>query len=265
MDLEDYTSLPTAADEYTVVSVIADAMSGAEGWRLRHATCLVVPQRCAEVSWRAWAAAQARKPETTIYGASLPAAACVRGNGWLLARQPVDPETARDWLARAAARADTGAHDAGAIPALGIIPALHGELSRPSAVIRAMPRAASAVGNLIIGAVRPAAGVLWRAARQPLPFDPPPHVQVGDMFSSWPTRDLSGIHLTPSWVAEGSQTPEGLFVGRLERRAWLIAQRGTEHGDHKLAYLAWDPEYVDQVGLSLQVEEFDDAGELVLS
>ena len=128
-----------------------------------------------------------------------------------------------------------------------------------------MHHAASATGNLIVGAVRPAAGVLWRAARQPQPFDSPSIVHVGEVFASWPTRDLTGIHVTPSWVAESSRTADGLFVGRLERRAWLLEQRGTSASDHKLAYVDWDREFVDPGGLSMQVEEFDDADELVLS
>src|SRR4051812_8728773 len=100
-------------------------------------------------------------------------------------------------------------------------------LSPPTAVIQAMQRTGSGVGNLVIGAVRPARGVMWRAARQPAAVELPRHVTVGGVVTTWPSRDLTGIHLTPSTVDEKSQTPEGLFIGRLERRAWLIQQRGS--------------------------------------
>lgn len=51
----------------------------------------------------------------------------------------------------------------------------------------------------------------------------------------------------------------------MERRAWLVDQRGTREGDHKLARLGWDAAQVDASSLVLQVEEFDDDGELVMS
>src|SRR4051794_33298837 len=45
--------LAAADDEKAVISVIADR--DADGrWRLRHATCLIAPEDCADQSWAAW-------------------------------------------------------------------------------------------------------------------------------------------------------------------------------------------------------------------
>jgi hypothetical protein len=263
VEVEDYRSLPADSDERVVVSVIADRGPGEDGWRLRHATCLVAPAACAQTSWRGWAAAQSGEQEAFASGGDLPATCRIEGDDWLLARETPDLKRARAWLTEVNAAA--GSHANFVSSELGRIPALRAELTPPTAVVRAMQFGGAGCGNLVAGAVRPAVGVMWRGARQPLEVDLPPRVNVGASFAGWPSRDVAGIHLTPTGVAEQLQTPEGLFVGRLERRAWLIDQQGTREGDHKLARLRWDAAAVDPSGLVLQVEEFDDYGELVLS
>ena len=256
--------MPAAADERVVVSVIADPEPGGHGWRLRHATCLVVPAACAQTSWRAWAAYQTDEPARGAAKAELPATFRIDGAGWLLAREVPELEDARSWLAQVFS-VEAGSGGDVVIPELGSIPTLRAHLTAPSTVVRAMLLGPGGCGNLLSGAVRPAAGAIWRGARQAFAVELPRHLDVGESFTSWPSHDLAGIHVTPAGVAEDLQTPEGLFVGRMERRAWLVDQRGTRAGDHKLARLGWDAAQVDASGLVLQVEEFDDDGELVLS
>lgn len=249
-------------DEGIVLSVIADHASEG-GWRMRYATCLLVPSVCAQMSWSAWSAQQNHEAEATVTGGPLPSRFCVSGEGWLVARQPLELDEARAWLTEAEEIAE-GSHD-GRLPAIGVLPELEVSLSVSSAVIRAMPKADAAVGSLLSGGDRPAEGVLWSSPRQPVALELPPAIDIEGASACWPSHDLAGIHLTPAYVDDRLQTPEGLFVGRLERRAWLAGLRGTREADHKMALLGWDSTRVDPAGLILQTEEFDDQGELIMS
>lgn len=248
-------------DERVVLSVIADEASEG-GWRMRYATCLLVQSVCAEMSWSAWSAQQNHE-KATVTGGPLPSRFCASGDGWLVTRQPLELDVARAWLTKAEEIAE-GSHD-GRLPAIDVLPELEVSLSVSGAVIRAMPKADAAVGSLLSGGNRPAEGVLWSSPRQPIALELPPTIDVDGASACWPSHDLAGIHLTPPYVDDRLQTPEGLFAGRLERRAWLAGLRGTRETDHKMARLGWDSTRVDPAGLILQTEEFDDRGELVLS
>jgi hypothetical protein len=249
-------------DEQIVLSVIADR-SPAGGWRLRHATCLVVPPECAAMSWSAWYARESGEGEPTIVNGPLPAVARASGDNWLVAREQLEFSSAREWLGQVVALAE-GPGD-GPLPGTGKVPGLEASFSEATAVIRAMPRGDSPAGSLLAGAARPAQGVLWRAAHQPAPVDLPPSVDVERTSTTWPARDLSGIHLTPEYVEPRLRTPEGVFAGRLERRAWLIGLRGTKEADHKRVSIGWEPAWIDPGGLVVQTEEFDATGEMLLS
>jgi hypothetical protein len=249
-------------DEDIVLSVIADRSASGD-WRLRYATCLVVPRECAGMSWRAWCARESGESEGTVLDGPLPTTFRVSGEGWLLAREWIDSDDARRWLGAVAALTE-GTGD-GALPSIGDIPALEASLSEATSVIRAMPRADSAAGSLLAGAARPADGLLWRAAHQPEPLGLPPSIDIAGASTTWPSRDLCGIYLTPEWVEPRLQTLEGLFAGRIERRAWLIEQEGTREGDHKHVRIGWEPARIDPGGLVVQTEEFDAAGEMLLS
>jgi hypothetical protein len=262
MDLIESSIGNPGEDEDIVLSVIADrSVSG--DWRLRYATCLVVPRECAEMSWSGWCARESGESEGTVLNGPLPTAVRASAENWLMAREQLDPETARRWLGAIAGLAE-GSGD-GVLPSIGNIPALEVSLSEATGVIRAMPGADSAAGSLLAGAARPAEGILWRAAHQPEPVELPPSVDIEGASTTWPPRDLCGIHLTPEWVEPRLQTPEGIFAGRIDRQAWLIEQEGTREGDHKRVRIGWEPTRIDPGELVVQTEEFDAAGEMLLS
>lgn len=262
MDLIESSVGNPGDDEEIVLSVIADRSASGD-WRLRYATCLVVPQECAETSWSAWCARESGESEGTVLNGPLPAVVRASGENWLLAREQIDSDNARRWLGAIAGLAE-GSGD-GALPSIGNIPALEASLSEATGVIRAMPGADSAAGSLLAGAARPAEGILWRAAHQPGPVELPPSIDIEGASTTWPSRDLCGIHLTPEYVEPRLQTPEGIFAGRIERQAWLIEQEGTREGDHKRVRIGWEPAGIDPGGLVVQTEEFDAAGEMLLS
>jgi hypothetical protein len=262
MDIIESSIGNPADDEEIVLSVISDRSPSGE-WRLRHATCLVVPRECAGMSWSAWYARESGESEGTALNGPLPAIVQARGANWLLAREQIDAGKAHVWLGAVATLAE-GSGD-GVLPSIGDIPELEVSLSKATAVIRAMPGADSAAGSLLAGAARPAEGILWTAPHQPIAVELPSSVDIEGASTSWPSRDLCGIHLTPEYVEPRLQTPGGIFAGRLERRAWLIEQEGTKEGDHKRVRIGWEPARIDPGGLVVQTEEFDAAGEILLS
>jgi hypothetical protein len=94
--------------------------------------------------------------------------------------------------------------------------------------------------------------------------DEPNWIDVGGVTTYLPSRDLTGIHLTPRGTPSELATPSGLLVGRAERRAWIRQGRGTGDFENYLADLGWDPALVHLADLELTHEEFI-AGELVLA
>jgi hypothetical protein len=253
-------------DEAVVLSVLADEDPGGAGWRLRHGSCLIVPQQAADVSWAEWCS-----PGGTVSpNHRLPARFCVSGEGWLAARQPLSLRDGRQWLEEVAQIADLtpgllANEMAPGLRGIGCIPDLQVELDLPTDVIRAMPGLDSAVSNFLAGPGRPAVGLLWRAPAQPDPLELPQVVGVGDAWTTWPSRDLTGIHITSRDIDPRLQLADGLFVARLERRAWIAEMRGTKEADSVRVMLGWEPSYVDLRQLALQFEEFTYAGELVVS
>jgi len=255
--------LAAADDEKAVISVIADRDDDGR-WRLRHGTCFIVPEACADRSWAAWLG----ETGTTSTDAPLPAEFVVDDDDWLIARQPVTAQQAQLWvgaLIDSLRAAEAPGSMGPSTSAIGTIPELVADLEGPSVILRAMPHVDSAASNFVSGAGRPAVGCLLRAPSAIDPVELPSTIAVGDGWSAFPTRDLAGIHLTSRDVDSALRTPDGLFVGRLERSAWIVEMRGTKEADHLKVTLGWEPMLVDAATLSLRLEEYTDDRELIVS
>jgi hypothetical protein len=78
-----------------------------------------------------------------------------------------------------------------------------------------------------------------------------------------PVLCLLGILVPSEGVPQTVPPPFGLFVGRLERRAWLIELTGDGPAFEALnVHIGWDPDRIDLTDLVVDLEQFID-GELV--
>lgn len=259
-------TLAAEPDEQAVLSVIA-ATDEAGAWRLMHGSLILAPQRCAELSWQQWSDSHATQLPVR-QAPHLPASFAVTGNRWMIAREVMGPRRARRWLEEVAEIVEytPGLVANGVLPqlpAFGHVPALIATLAPPQAVIHVLPGTDSAAGTLAAALCRPLKGLLWREDDRAAPVRLPDVVEVDGEMVVWPPHHLAGIHLTPESVEQRLQTPQGLLVGRAERRAWLGELRGTEDMDQLTVTLAWEPDRIDIAELELQLEEYLDDGELV--
>ena len=249
--LEDI--LGAQRDESFVLSVCAARKPS--GWRLVHGTLLAVPEACAEMSWSDWhrTASHGRGSHSQ----SLPAEVLVSGDTWLLARQTLTADEAADWL-----EAGTGSISPADwepakldLPAIGNVPQLSAELSAPAAVLRVLPHVDSAISVLIAGLGRPAEAMMW-AESSDTRLEVPDIVDVGGQWCAGPTRNLTGIHITPPDIAPLLATASGLLVGRAERRAWLRDSKGDGKFELFNVDLSWDPDLIGLHDLELTHEQF---------
>lgn len=249
--------LDLADDERIVVSVIADWQDG--GWRLLHGTVLVVLGECDDAGWRAWR----EREEDGIVGpyTRSPTGSLLASDGerFLMARETVTPDVAHGWL--------DGASTANATPTVGVIPSLAVDLVLPDGLARVLPSVDSAASSLIAGVGRPVTGLLWRPPKRlrDEPLTLPAHVELVDgTYLSWPSMDVCGIHLSPSYVEPALHTREGLLVGRMERGAWLAQLKGAPDPVVTVT-IGHDPGRLPLRDLEIQHNQYDDDNLLLRS
>jgi hypothetical protein len=262
------STLMAEPDEEAVLSVIA-APDGAGAWRLMHGSLILAPQRCAQISWQQWSESHATQVPLR-QAPQLPVSFAVTGGHWMIAREVMDPRRARRWLEEVAEIVEytPGLVTNGVLPqlpAVGHIPPLIATLAPPQAVIHVLPGTDSAAGTLAAALSRPLKGLLWLEEDPAAAVRLPDVVELDGEMVVWPAHHLAGMHLTPESVDQRLQTPQGLLVGRAERRAWLGELRGSEDMDQLTVTLGWEPDRIDIVELELQLEEYLDDGELVHS
>ncbi len=250
----------SADDERVVLSVCAvPCTTGSAHWQLIHGSLLIVPSACAETSWATW-----RQAERRDYGVGtglLPAGFVIDGGDWLMARSVLDLGDAETWISKVRASVDIEAPAEITLPAIANLPQLAVTLHPPTALIRVLPGIAAASGSLLSSLVRPAQALLWRSPTD-VRFPEPDTVTLEGTQTFLPSRDLTGIHITPPSVDPAIATPAGLLVGRAERRAWIRESRGTGDFDSFLVELGWEPARISLADLEITHEEFLD-GELV--
>lgn len=241
-------------DEPVVLSICAQ--SAGAGWRIVHGTLLAVPPRCAELSWSEWYRDECGGLGTHR-GDPLPVQFLISGDGWLLARTVLTVVEADAWLNAgiASIRAVDRAAVPIAFPAVGVVPALSAELSAPTAVLLVVPRIDSATGSLLSNLGRPAQAMLWRGEPGSR-LEVPDIVEVDGQWCPGPSRNLTGVHITPTDVPPRLATARGLLVGRATRRAWIQDTRGEKTFEHFNVDLAWDPSLIGLADLELIHEQY---------
>lgn len=241
-------------DEPVVLSVCAQPVG--TGWGISHGTLLAVPRRCAELSWSDWYREECGGLGTHS-GEPLAPQFVVSGDGWLLARSVLSVLEAEAWLN--AGIASIPAVDRNpvpvAFPALGALPALSAELSAPAAVLLVVPRIDSATSSLLANLGRPAQAMLWRGAPGAR-LDVPNIVEIDGARCPGPTRNLTGIHITPPDIQPRLATARGLLVGRATRRAWIQDTRGEKTFEHFNVDLVWDTTLIALADLELIHEQY---------
>ena len=247
-------------DERVVLSVCAvPCTTGSAHWQLIHGSLLIVPSACAETNWATW-----RQAERRDYGVGtglLPASFVIDGVDWLMARSVLDLGDAETWISKVRASVDVEAPAEITLPAIADLPQLAVTLHPPTALIRVLPGIAAASGSLLSSLARPAQALLWRSPTD-VQFPEPDTVTIEGTQTFLPSRDLTGIHITPPSVDPAIATPAGLLVGRAERRAWIRESCGTGDFDSFLVELGWEPARISLADLEITHEEFLD-GELV--
>jgi hypothetical protein len=241
-------------DEPVVLSVCAHSVGA--GWGLAHATLLAVPQRCAELSWSDWYRDECGGLGTHR-GDPLPTEFLVTGDDWLLARSVLTVVEAEAWLHAGIASIRTVDRNTVpvAFPALGAVPALSAELSAPAAVLLVVPRTDSATSSLLANLGRPAQAMRWRGAPGAR-LEVPDIVEIDGQWCPDPTRNLTGIHITPADLQPRLATARGLLVGRATRRAWIREAKGEKTFAHFNVDLAWDPALVGLADLELIHDQY---------
>ncbi len=140
---------------------------------------------------------------------------------------------------------------------------LTAQISSPDGRVRALPHLASPASSLVLATGRPVEGYRFPLemtfATMPAPEAAAWHVGDQTLFQApsnllgLPVSDppLSGV---PSRV-EGGVEP-GLFVGRMERRAWLAEIRAQADPDPFLISIGFDPTRIMLSDIEVDLEEY---------
>jgi hypothetical protein len=223
---------------------------------LRHASALVVPQACADVSWGNWRSSETQRP-LSLCPESSPSEFIIEDKRWVAGRSTMSVDLGASWLAGVAEAAQAGdAH----LPEPPGLPRFDAALRTPRVLVRVIPGTNQPAGLFLTSAARPGMGTVW-------PVDDRPDIVVPRVVR-YRDDEMSLGHcllgmLVPTQGGPASHPPFGLFVGRLERRAWLTEMRGDgPQFESLLVNMGWDPARIDLADLVLDLEQYI-SGDLV--
>jgi hypothetical protein len=239
--------------ECAVYSAIYRYAEGGE-LHLQHASLLVGPAQMAAASWGAWMLTGSEfLRERFEKLADAPAeglvdSAPVLGGSEIVAgRTAMEVEQAREWFEEALA--------SNAAPAVGELPAAKAPLLSPSAPLHVFPRLWTPTSRLGAAAIRPQRGFLFPLATELEPLVATEWELGGITAFDGPWSTL-GIAL-PHKSHRIEPPPQGLFIGRLERRAWFNDVRGDGVFNRYQLHIGIEPDRVDLAELEVELEEWD--------
>ncbi len=234
-------------DEAAVLSVIYDIKASEPV--ARHVSLLFGPPEMAQSTWLDWyrlhVELAARVPGEGVF----PAAFAHENHGVLIGREQVTLHDAEGFV--------EGLLE-GRLPAAGQIPAANVAVKNPDAPIRVFPHRATPGSRLAAMAGRPLRAYLFRSKS----LDP----TVPAAFARpWTVSDQL-VHAPHLWhvgisLRNGAteHAPQGVLIGRLERRAWIRETRGVD--DQYALYLiriGLDPTFISPYELVIELQEFID-------
>lgn len=244
-------------EEVMIVTLLADR-AGDGRLILRHGTAVFAPSECGEMSWGVWSSDQARKV-MALCPDSAPSTFLHDGGTWVAARAVLTLGRACQWLTRLTHGATAEAPVRW--PAADGLPAFEAQLQEPTSLIRMFPGTDTPAGSFLASAKRPAMGTVWMGEERPALLVP----SMVDHDETWYALPLCllGMLVPSEGVPHAVPPPFGLFVGRLERRAWLSDLAGDGPAFEALqVHIGWDPARIDLTDLVVDLEQLVN-GELV--
>ena len=226
-------------DERWVLSWIA-ACDGTE-LDLTCASLLAGPPSMATSSWADWRGTHLPRDWPCLHQPDF----VHRLDGWIVGRTSLPHEEVAAWL-----------HGAlqGTAPAGGSFPGARAALVAADAPFHVFPQTDGPLSNLIEGPRRPARGFFFPHAADDVVRGLPWQWRLpGDQLIPNAPVELLGIFVSDADC--GGPAPAGLFVGRVERRAWLRTVRGGADLETFEAHIALDPERIDVADLEIEFEE----------
>lgn len=244
--LELLDRLGPEEDEVAVLSALYDRQE--DDLHLRHAKLLFGPAAIGDSSWAKWDLEEQVHPIGGNPSAiDLPPNWLCEQVDFVAGRAVLSQEDARAWLAKLAAD--------GALPEAGEIPSAAADLKAPDAFLRIFPSLDSPLSPLAVMS-RPLRGFFFATATRPeREFPDTWSIEGADVFGA-PLTAL-GIGVKMSSNVASHPPPAGLFVGRMERRAWLIDARGSGDYENFDLHIGWDPGRCDLAELEVELEEWE--------
>jgi hypothetical protein len=240
-------------DERAVYSAIY-CRGEAGTFHLQHASLLVGPAEMAAASWGAWMLTGSEYLRERFQAlADTPAeglidsAPVLGGREVLAGRCAMGVEDAHRWLEEAFVN--------DAVPAAGELPPAQALLLAPSAPLHVFPRLWTPTSRLAATAVRPQRGFLFALDNQLEPLVAR-EWEIGGVTAFDGPWSTLGIAL-PNEGHRFEPPPQGLFVGRLERRAWFNDVRGDGGFNRYELHVGIEPDRIDVSELEVELEEWD--------
>lgn len=239
-------------DDIAVVSFAAHVEDN-NPTRLMFASVLFGPAQMAQMSWLEWSA-QTQAPAASVLadlenaGRDLCAArSFVRSVGsCLLGRVALTPDNAVCWLAGLLA---------GEPAELVEDVVLHAHAIAASGAVRTFPNRASPAGRLAGAVERPVTGYFFPIELGTADVGIPDRWGVGDLEMDNASFFLLGL---PSAADETSVKP-GIYIGSIERRAWIARSGIEDEGRRHRITLCIDADRIGLADIEVSVEEYLEA------
>ena len=256
-----FDRLSPEPDERAVLSAVYQP--DGEAMTLRHASLLVGPEEMSHVAWGQWRVNSTESLSSRFEELSkLPPdirvsnARAEDGTTLIAGRASMSVSDAEGLLAQVLETEN--------VPAAGRLPEATAPLAAPDALLHVFPRLWTPVSQLAALAVRPVRGFMLPRA------NPLGELIVTDRWQvegvtvydgAWSPLGIAMPH-TGHCV---EPPPEGLLVGRLERRAWFDDVKGDGEFNLYELHVGLEPERVDIADLEVELEEWTDSGDLANS
>lgn len=236
-------------DELAVLSVVYDRDQ--KQLVLRHAKLLFGPSAIGDSSWANWHNHDQVDP---IWGA--PSAYDLNpewffdGGDFVAGRAVLSRDFAREWLRRLADASSL-------IPEAGPLPRASAKLASPKAFLRVFPDLETPMSGYAIMS-RPLQGFFFEGeGRADRKFPDDWEIDGARVYGAPLTALGIGMRMESNVVAHAP--PVGLFVGRMERRAWIAGAHGSGDYETFKVHIRWDPTRCDLADLEVELEEWEGA------